>query len=238
MSHHSLRLARSFGAAAILALAVGGYATAHVVEEVGPYTVEIGWQHEPTYVGEANAVQVIIHDASDEPVVDLGADDITVVVSTGGQQTGELTFEPGFDPEEMEGPLGEYDAAILPTAPGDYTFHVMGSIHGEPIDVTVTSGDETFNAVQGTAEIQFPDRLPTLPELTTHLDQVDTRIAELQGSAGPSQASVDAAAAAADDAQRAADRALLIGGGVGLVGVLVGAYGVLLAMRASRRMGS
>jgi hypothetical protein len=212
-----------------------GSAFAHVVEQAGPYTIEIGWRFEPTYVGEANGVQVIIHDADDAPVTDLAEDDLKVVVSTGGQQTGELTFEPGFDPEEMEGPLGEYNAAIVPTAPGDYTFHITGSIHGQALDVSVTSGDETFDAVKGTTDIEFPTALPALSEVATRLDRIDARIEALQAPTGPTQASVDAAASAASDAQAAADRALLIGGGVGAAGLVLGALGAFLALRASRR---
>jgi hypothetical protein len=171
---------------------------------------------------------VIIHDADDKPINDLKADDLKVVVSTGGQQSSELAFEPGFDPVELEGPLGEYDAAIVPTAPGDYTFHVTGSIHGQVVDVTVTSGDETFDAVKGTTDIEFPIKLPALPEVVNRLDRIDARIAS-------AQASVDAAAVHASDARQAADRALLVGGGIGVVGIVLGAAGVLLALRATRR---
>ncbi len=242
MSHHRFRRPNRLAAATIAAVATAGAlvafapasVAAHVVEHAGPYTLEIGWQHEPTYVGEANGVQLIVHDAADKPVTDLKADDVKVVVSTAGQQSGELTFEPGFDPEEMEGPLGEYDAAILPTAPGDYTFHLTGAIHGSKLDVTVTSGDKTFDTVKGTADIEFPTKLPTLPEVVTRLDRIDARLAAAQS--GPSQAAVDAAQASAADARAAADRALLVGGGFGAVGLLgVGLLGVAIGLRASRR---
>ena len=102
----------SIAIAGLLALTVAGPVAAHAVEHAGPYTIEIGWQHEPTYVGESNGVQVIVHDADDNPVVDLTADDLKVVVSTADQQSQALTFDPGFDPEEMEGNPGEYDAAL------------------------------------------------------------------------------------------------------------------------------
>jgi hypothetical protein len=230
---HRLRLAGSLMAAGLLMLLSAGSVSAHVVEHAGPYTLEIGWQHEPTYVGESNGVQVIVT-RDEKPVTDLKSDDLQVVVSTGGQQTGELTFEPSFDPEEMEGPLGEYDAGILPTAPGDYTFHVTGSIHAQAIDVTVTSGDETFDTVTGTADIEFPRKLPTLPEVATRLDRIDARIASVQAPSGPTQAAVDAAAAQAADARQAADRALLVGGGLGFAGLVLGAIGVLLVLRARR----
>ena len=219
---------------ACLALLINATTLAHVVEHAGPYTLEIGWQHEPTYVGESNGVQVIVHDANDDPVTDLAEEDLKVVVSTGGQQTGELTFQPGFDLAEMEGPLGEYDAAIVPTAPGDYAFHLTGSIHGRAIDFTVTSGDETFDVVKGTSDIEFPAKLPSVTEIATRLDRIDARVQALPQS-GPTQADVDAATAAAKDARDAAQQALLVGPGVGLVGVLIGALGVYLALQARRR---
>jgi len=230
---HRLRLgALLIGAS--LALLGNATALAHVVEHAGPYTLEIGWQHEPTYVGDPNGVQVIVHDANDEPVTDLAETDLKVVVSTGGQQTAELTFQPGFDLEEMEGPLGQYDAAIVPTAPGDYTFHLTGSIHGQAVDFTVTSGDKTFDVVKGTTDIEFPTKLPTVTEMATRLDRIDARLQALPQS-GPTQADVDAAKASAKDARDAAQQALLVGAGVGLAGVLVGALGVFLALRARPR---
>ncbi len=241
MSKHPFRRPFRLATAVTAALATAGAltafgpapASAHVVEHAGTYTLEIGWQHEPAFVGEANGVQLIVHDAADKPVTDLKADDVKVVVSTAGQQSGELTFEPGFDPEEMEGPLGEYDAAILPTAPGEYTFHLTGAIRGTKLDITVSSGDETFDMVKGTADIEFPTKLPTLPEIVTRLDRLDTRLVAAQS--GPTQAAVDAAQASAADARVAADRALLLGGGLGAVGLVVGLLGVAMALRASRR---
>lgn len=202
--------------AVLFSLAVASISFAHVVKQAGPYSLEIGWQHEPTYVAEANAVQVIIHDADDQPITDLATDDLKVVVATGDQQTGELTFEPGFDLEEGDGQFGEYNAPIMPTAPGDYTFHLTGAIHGEAVDITVTSSDETFNTVRGTSEIQFPAKLPAVPDLVTRLDRIDDRLASAGG------------------AQAAADRALLVGGGLGLLGVLIGAASLLVARRGAR----
>lgn len=227
---HLTRPALAALGATLLALVATGLATAHTVKQVGPYTLEIGWQHEPTYVGEANGVQVIVTDAGDQPVNDLTQDDIKVVVSTGGQQTGELTFEPAFDLAEGDGPFGQYNAPIMPTEPGDYTFHVTGSIHGQAVDVTVTSGPETFDTVRGTSDIQFPTKLPTVTEIATRLDRIDTRLTDL----GSEQAAIDAAKASATDARQAADRALYLGGGIGLLGVLVGGWALFVAGRGRR----
>ena len=115
--HYRVRLGAIVASSAVMALFFVPAVTAHVHEDVGPYAAEIGWKVEPAYLGQPNAVQVTIHDAQDKPVTDLGADDIKVVVSTGDQQSQPLSFEPGWDPTEGEGPLGEYDAAVVPTAP-------------------------------------------------------------------------------------------------------------------------
>jgi hypothetical protein len=221
---------------AVLGLTLGSATAAlgHTVEHAGPFTLEIGWQHEPTYVGDPNGVQVTVSDADDKPVNDLAADDLKVVVSTGSQQSPELMFEAAFDLEEMEGPMGEYDAAIVPTAPGDYTFHITGSIHGQAVDVTVTSGDETFDAARETSDLQFPVKLPSIAEVATRLDRVDARIAAIPTVSGPSQADVDAARAGAADARAAADRALLVGAGLGGLGLAVGAVALAIAIRRTR----
>lgn len=220
---HLTRPAVAALGATLLALVATGLATAHTVKHVGPYRLEIGWQHEPTYVGEANGVQVIVTDAGDQPINDLTVDDIKVVVSMGGQQTGELTFEPAFDLAEGDGPFGQYNAPILPTEPGDYTFHLTGTIHGQAVDVTVASGPETFDTVRGTSDIQFPTKLPTVTEIVTRLDRIDSRLAAV----GPIQASVT-------DARSAAERALYVGGGIGLLAVLIGGWALFAASRGRR----
>jgi hypothetical protein len=231
MNRYQTRRAISAVAAILVSMLLVGVADAHTVKHAGPYTLEIGWQHEPTYVGEANGVQIIVTDANDKPITDLKEDDLKVVVSTGSVQSGELTFAPGFDVAEGDGTFGEYDAPIEPTAPGDYAFHITGAIHGQAVDITVSSGDETFDTVKGTSDIQFPDKLPTLTEIVTRLDRIDSRI-----TAGtvPTKAAVDAAQSRANAAQAAADRALLIGGGIGVLGLAVGIWGLVMARRGPR----
>jgi len=245
---HSTRavLAAAAACLATAALAVGPVA-AHTGHEIGEYIVEIGWVHEPAYVAQPNAVQVtIVHHADESPVTDLAADDLVVVVSTAGVDGPSLALIPAFDAEEGIGPLGEYDAAIVPTAPGDYTFHLTGSIHGTAVDLTVTSSDETFDPVVASNDLEFPAALPNLAEIGTRLDRIDARIAALQsagpgsGDQGAAQQAADAArqageaAAAASTAASAADRAMLVGLVVGGAGVLFGLAGIALALRARR----
>jgi hypothetical protein len=230
----ALAAATAFVATAILAT---GPVAAHTGHEIGEYVIEIGWLHEPAYVAQPNAVQVtIVHHDDESPVTDLGPDDLAVTVSAAGVDGPRLALSPAFDAEEGIGPLGEYDAAIVPTAPGDYTFHLTGAIHGTAVDLTVTSGDETFDPVVAANDLEFPVPLPNLAEIGTRLDRIDARIATLQ-SADPSAGALDAAKAAADAAAAAAataDRAMLLGLGVGGTGVLLGLIGIALAIRARR----
>jgi len=217
----------ALAAAALGSLALLGAATvaAHVPETVGDYTIEVGWKVEPAVVGQQNAVIAIVTDAEGNPVTDLPDDALQVVVSTGGHQSDALTFAPGFDPEEKTGPLGQYEATIVPTAPGGYDFHITGSVHGQTVDVTVTS-DKRQEPVVGASDLEFPTKLPSSADVATRLDRIDARIQALGAAA--THADVDAARA---DAQRA----LFIGGGLGFLGLVVGLLGVFLAMRARPR---
>jgi len=83
------RSARAW-AIALFAMGLASLATpvaAHIVKQVGPYSVAIGWVHEPTYVGQLNAVQVVIKDARGNPVSDLSADALKVVAKTAARRS-------------------------------------------------------------------------------------------------------------------------------------------------------
>ena len=67
MNRSLLRRSASLAAAGLLACLAAAPALAHTVKTAGSYTLEIGWQHEPTYVGETNGVQVIVTDANEDP---------------------------------------------------------------------------------------------------------------------------------------------------------------------------
>ncbi len=221
--HRSMRAAAVIATAVGLALAFSAPASAHVVKQVGPYSVAIGWVQEPTYVGAKNAVQVVIKDKAGNPVSDLSADDLKVVVSTGNQQSDPMSLAPTFDEDTGLGIPGDYEAPIIPTTPGEYTFHVTGKIHDQSIDETVTSSDSTFDAVVDPAPIQFPSKLPALSAVTTRLNRIDARVA--------------ADLTAADHTASAATRALVVGIVVGGLGLIVGGVAPFVALR-SRRLSS
>src|SRR5205823_325057 len=181
---------------AILAIGLASLATpvaAHIVKQVGPYTVALGWVHEPTYVGQLNAVQVVIKDGKGNPVSDLSADDLKVVVSTAGQQSDPMSLTPTFDEDTGLGIPGDYEAPIIPSAPGNYTFHVTGSIHSTKLDETAASSDTTFDAVVDPSAVQFPNKLPAIGDLATRLERVDARVQAQSSEANDASSSADTA---------------------------------------------
>ena len=206
---------------------------AHGHTEAAGFHFVIGWSAEPALIGQPNGVQLFVYDADEKPITDIPADEISVVVSTGGQDSSSLSLSPAFDVEEGFGTPGEYSTDVIPTAPGDYTFHFTGTIHGKAIDLSMASGDATFNGVVAPADLEFPVKQPTLTEVGTRLDRIDGRIDALQ-SAAPAANAIAGAQSAADAASASADRALLTGTLLGGAGLIVGAIALFLALRTRR----
>ena len=240
----SRRLGIAMPVAALAAALTVGSAQAHVLKDFGPYSVALGWVHEPTYVGQLNAVQVVIKDAKGKAVVDLTDGDLKVVVSVGGQDSASLDLLNTYDPDTGLGIPGDYEAPLVPTVPGDYTFHLTGKIHTTAVDETATSSDATFDSAVDETAIQFPAKLPSLTEITTRLDRLDARVAAVASasppaalaSSAPEASAIDAANAAASSAQTtagqardAAATALVVGVAVGGLGIIIGGAALFVA---------
>jgi len=215
------RLSAALGSAVLVSFLLTGLVSAHVVKTFGTYTVALGWVHEPTYVGEENAVQAVVKDAKGNPVADLNAGDLTVTVSIGGQTSDPIPLVPTLDPDTGLGTPGDYEGPIVPTVVGDYTFHMTGSIHGTAVDETATSSDATFDSGSVTLSIEFPNKLPAISDLSTKVDAVDGR--------------ASSANTTATNAQNSANTALTAGVVVGGLGVVLGLIGIGLTLRRPAR---
>ena len=188
-------------------------ALAHESRKLGDLEMDVGWGTEPAFAGQVNSVQVLlVHDG--QPVVDLG-DTLRVEVAF-GETTTPLTLEPFFG--EGEGTPGDYRAWLIPTSTGQYTFHLSGTVDGEEVDETFTSGPNTFNDVENPQSVEFPEQQPSSGEIAARIDRVEPRLASAIGDA---QAD---AQAAADDASSAKT--------LGLIGILVGLIGLIVAIVA------
>jgi hypothetical protein len=213
-----LGLAATLGLAVLLVPLAAGPALAHAERTVGRYHFAVGFGDEPAYQGEKNSVQLLLNDAKDKPVTDLG-DSLKVEVSTESApgQALQLALEPFFEVGEFGTP-GDYRAWFIPTAPGKYTFHFTGTVKGQKVDERFTSSPTTFDEVADPAKVEFPAKEPTSGQLAARLDR---EVPRLEG----------AASKASDKAGGA--RALAI------VGIVAGVVGIALAGFAlGRRSGA
>jgi len=223
------RVAVAAFAASLIGLGSIHHASAHAVVQAGKLTVAIGWLREPAYVGFDNAVQVLVKDAQGNAIDSITDKDLQVEVSLGAQKMAAQPLVPTFDSDTGLGLHGEYEFHLIPTAPGNFTFHVFGKIAGTtPIDQTITASDTTFDAVQDQNAAEFPNAVPALSQVGQKVDTVGARAdsARLAALAGQRSAS---------DAKSSADTALLIGIIALVLGVLIGGAGLLTGLRASRR---
>lgn len=198
----------AFAAVSAFGLLVAPSAFAHEQRQVGAYKFTVGWQHEPTYIGEENAVQLFLHDPQGKPIDDIGTPPtLHVEVIFGTQTSAPLDLEPSYDPDTGLGMHGEFDAPIIPTAVGNYTFHFYGSLNGQKIDQKFTSGPATFNTVQDPSPIDFPVSVPAAPTLAGTINRLVPR--------------VDSAVAATSHSTSRANSAHSLG----LIGLILGAVG-------------
>jgi hypothetical protein len=135
-------------------------AVAHVTFDTadGRYAVEVGFQNEPAYLGQPNALYVKVsayRTGGTEPVDGL-ADSLVAEVEKEGQSR-ELPLVPQGE--------GEYLGVFHPTAVGDYTFRLSGEIEGSSVEIEETSSPTTFDSVEPVTAVQFPQALPAVTDL-------------------------------------------------------------------------
>jgi hypothetical protein len=200
---------------------------AHETVQRGDLEIVVGFGTEPAYLGQPNSVQVVLTHG-EEPVVDLG-DTLAVEVSYGDEPPVELALEPNFAVGAYGEP-GDYRAWLIPTAAGPYTIHLSGTIDGEDVDETVTSGPDTFSEVESGSEIMYPVEAPATTDLVERIERESARVAD---AAGRVDAAEVRAARAADDASSARTIAL-VGVAIGLLGVASAGMAALVGRRRLR----
>ena len=204
-----------FGTVAMLLLLTAGPASAHEIRKVGAYRFTVGFGNEPAYLGQENFVQFFLATGG-KPVADLG-NGLNVDVEVGGKSM-PLALEPSFDPDTGLGTPGEYDASFFPTTVGKYTFHFHGSIHGQKVDQSFTSGPTTFSEVESPTSVEFPNKVPTTVDiaglLNRSLPRIDRQLAAQRA-----------------DLQTKIDSARLLG----IVGIVVGTLGLVVGRTAIAR---
>jgi hypothetical protein len=195
-------------------------AFAHEVRTVGAYQMTVGWETEPAYVGQTNSVELFVHDAKGAALDDLGPNGLKVQITTGSQTSDPLAMVGAFDPDTGLGLHGQYLASVIPTSPGDYTFHFTGDINGQKVDEKFTSSDKTFNPVTDPTGVEFPAKNPTISALATGISQLTPRV----DSATASGAAAAASAKSAKDSASTAATLGVVGLIVGIIALVVGLF--------------
>lgn len=220
MIKHLARPIMAATLAGLLMVLIAPAGLAHEPRQQGDLEMVVGFGTEPAYAGQPNSVQLILVHGG-KPVVDLG-DTLSVEVSF-GDETMELPIEPYFAVGEFGEP-GDYRAWFIPTRPGQYAFHFSGTIDGEEVDETFTSGPNTFSDVSNPADIQFPAQDPTTGELAERIDREVPRLAS---------AIEDARVEAVAQANLASD--VSSARTFGVIGLVVGGIGLIVAVMALMR---
>ena len=188
------------------ALALSPATAAHDRIAAGPVMLTVGWAEEPPLSGFKNAVEVDVSTAAGVPVSEVA---------------GPPTVEVSFGDEAIVLPLlpaerqGSFQAVLVPTRPGVYTFHVMGTVKKRPINATSTCSEATFECVVDASDVQFPAKEPSSGQLADRIERALPR--------------AERAVETADESRR-----LALAGAVFAVLALITAAGVAVAVR---RMG-
>ena len=234
MPHRSIRPAVRAAAvataavAAIVSLATPG--SAHTSAERGDLVMTVGFGTEPAYVGQPNSVQLVLERDGD-PVVDLG-DALDVEVTYGDAEPMPLELEPFFAVGGFGEP-GDYRAWFIPTSAGEYSFHVTGTVGGEEVDETFTSGPDTFGDVESGSDLQYPVQEPLASDLVERIERESGRLADATERLEVAEAR---ATHAADDASSARTIGM-VGIAIGLLGVAAAGTAFIAARRATRGHG-
>ena len=142
--------------AGLLALLIPGAALAHGSRTVGGFDIVVGFIGEPVAAGQRSGLEVEATSAG-EPV--LGLETSMFAEVRYGDARLDLPLAP------RSGAPGWYESAFTPTAAGQYTFHLSGSIRGTTIDESFVSGRDGFEDVGEVAGDQFPAALPPIVEV-------------------------------------------------------------------------
>jgi hypothetical protein len=139
-------------------------ADAHERRAVEGFQFVVGWTGEPAYLGQPNAVDFGVSvpppaNAQQEATPVEGLEKTMKVEVIYGSERRTLDLQPRF---RMP---GRYSAEIVPTRAGDYRFRFFGTINGKNVDATFDSADGKFSAVESTASVEFPQRLPDVSAL-------------------------------------------------------------------------
>ncbi len=147
---------------------------AHESRETDMYVLVFGLRNEPVYSGLRSGPELFVYQNNNGERgerVEGGEFSVDIIF---GDQTMTVELHPAFaDP-------GHYVADVIFTLPGDYQFHVTGTIEGNAVDQVFNTADGQFGPVEPVADVQFPVAAPETLELVETINELQATIADLQ----------------------------------------------------------
>jgi hypothetical protein len=150
--------------------------SAHEGREIEPYQLMVGWRNEPAYVGLLNGPEFFISEggeARDNTFPPSDQVNLRLEVSF-GDTTKRLVLQ------HFSGDNGHYFANLIPTRPGDYSFHLTGTIEDTVVDEIFSSADGRFSRVEAAADLMFPPLEEATSEGNTEIADLEARITALE----------------------------------------------------------
>ena len=141
----------------------------------GKYDVVVGWDVEPAYVGQKNAVSIRISKPGTDPAQPvLGAEKTLSVDVRQGSTTRNFPLRTVFNQP------GSYLADILPTRDGDIQFTFKGTIGDDQVNEQFDSADGKFDKIAPTTDLQFPVAAPDPVQVNAELQSARSAVATAQ----------------------------------------------------------
>ena len=162
--------------ATLLALPLSAFAHEHRIFKIGSktYLIEVGFINEPVRTGDKSGMEMEVQDLGTpavihQPMEDGGGDeDHSGAPVTGLEQTLKVDVSAGgqtvtYDLQPTWGVEGAYYAPFYPTAQTTYSFRLLGTINGIPVDITYACNPAAGEEMpEETTEVMLSDSVTQL----------------------------------------------------------------------------
>lgn len=156
------RIRLSLALALALTLLATQFAFAHERRTVGKYDLIVGWLNEPAYANQPNGISLTVTSTDTKKPVD-GLDKMLAAEVIVGAKSMSIPLTASDETP------GLYIGNFIPTRVGGYIFHFSGAIENQTIDEKFESGPNTFDDVQSSAALQFPDKILSPNDIAANL---------------------------------------------------------------------
>lgn len=189
-------------AVVLLTFLIPSTSLAHERRDVGKLQFTVGWIGEPSLLGEPNGIDLRIADKATGNPVEGAEKTLKATVAFGGGQPKEFQLRARF------GQKGSYTADIIPTKAGAYIFTFTGTVGDQQVNEKFESGPGRFDDVKQLTDLQFPQAVPYVGDVTAQVQAADARASQAQTFG-------------------------YVGTGLGLLGLVVGAAALMRRPRAA-----